>query len=680
MVARPRLTAESTGTRLRSIAVVAGLAVAATGAWTSVLALPAGRLVPAAVLAAAPALLAAGFLAPRVAGAAMVLLAPPLLLAAGLPVGALAPGGWRRLVAHVGAGPAQAIITDGRWAIASASLAGVMLAAAALWTAGAALGVSGLRSRDSVRGGRVRRPLAFAVLATPWLAAVIVRTPSHSAWQGAVVLVAGVLWFCAGRAALSLAVAVAMPSAALATVVGPHSSWFGLFGPAPSGALFRSLDTEPTYGPLTDRRTGATMLIVTARRPALWGMQTLDYYEDGYWTVDSSELPELPEPAARHERVRVQVAGLRENLVVAPGRVDRVSAPGKVTPIDGGAVALARMPAPGATYEVEASDTQVTADRLAQDHAPLDPAARAFTQVGPRAPSRSQLRALEWLLGPVGAILRAYSKPPVDPKVVALARRLARGAHTEWEIVTRVERYLLDGGRFRYTTQVAEPGPQPLVDFLLRTHAGYCQHFAGAAALLLRLAGVPARVVTGFATGRQVGPDRYLVRDLDAHQWIEVYFEGYGWVPFNPTPAADPATVAGTVDSPPRALDRASSLESLYVALALVATATLGALWFRRRRRSTRTDAEWVWRVARRAGCEVAPSTTLTEVRALLAARIGASTAGLAAEIERERFAAGPHTRPDRGRMRVAHALLSDLGPARALRFWVRPPRRSTPH
>lgn len=680
MVARRRLTAESAGTRLRSIAVVGGLAVAATGTWSSVLALPAARLIPLAALAAAPGLLAAGFLIPRVGAAAMLLLAPPLLLVAGLPIGALAPGGWRRLAVDVSAGPAHAIMADGRWASASASRAGVMLAAGMLWTAGAALGVSGRGNRDPVRRGRVRRQLAFALLAAPWLAALIVRAPSHSAWQGAVVLVAGVLWFCAERAALSVTVVVAVPSAALATAVGPHSSWFGLSGLAPPSPPFRTLDTEPTYGPLTDWRTGATMLIVTAGKPALWRMQTLDYYEDGYWTVDSGALPELPEPAARRERVRVQVAGLHENLVVSPGPVDHVSARGKITPIDGGAVALAPMPAPGATYEVESSDMQVTAEQLAQDHARLGPAARAYTEVGPTPPSRSQLRALEWLLGPLGDILRGYTKPAVDPRVVALARRLASGAHTEWQIVTRVERYLLDGGRFRYTTEVAEPGTQPLVDFLLRTHAGYCQHFAGAAALLLRLVGVPARVVAGFATGRQAAPDRYLVRDVDAHEWIEVYFEGYGWVPFNPTPAADPAIVAGTVDSRPRALDRGSSLEGVYVGLALMAAAAIGGVWLWSRRRSTRADAYWVWRVARRAGCELAPSTTLTEVRGLLAARIGASTARLAAEIERERFAAGPDVGRDRGPMRVAHALLSDLGPVRTLRFWVRAPRRVTPH
>src|SRR4029453_17169615 len=115
---------------------------------------------------------------------------------------------------------------------------------------------------------------------------------------------------------------------------------------------------------------------------------------------------------------------------------------------------------------------------------------------------------------------------PYGP-VAALARRLATGATSQSEVVARVHRYLLDGGRFRYTTTPPPAGPFPLVDFLLRDHAGDCQHFASAAALLLRLAGVPSRVVVGFAAGTPQPDGRYNVHDTDAHAWIEVYFQGY---------------------------------------------------------------------------------------------------------------------------------------------------------
>ena len=78
----------------------------------------------------------------------------------------------------------------------------------------------------------------------------------------------------------------------------------------------------------------------------------------------------------------------------------------------------------------------------------------------------------------------------------------------------------------------------PLEAFLFEDKIGYCQQFSGAMALMLRMSGIPARVVSGFSPGslnRDSG--EYRVRDLDAHSWVEVYFNDIGWVTFDPTPA-----------------------------------------------------------------------------------------------------------------------------------------------
>jgi transglutaminase-like putative cysteine protease len=422
------------------------------------------------------------------------------------------------------------------------------------------------------------------------------------------------------------------------------------------------------------------MLIIRASWPALWRMQTLDYI-DGSWTVPSDPLPELPEPGAKREEVQVRVVGLREDLAVAPGRIERLNVNGSATPSVGEGMQLAPAPPAGTSYRIEAAFVHPTAAQLSRDRAPLDQAAREYTRLRAPTDPRKVLRRFGWLAALPGLFI-AIDQHPLDPRVVALARRLARGARTEWQIVTRVERYLLDGGRFRYTTNVPDPGPQPLVDFLLRSHDGYCQQFAGAAALLLRLDGVPARVASGFATGKQTGPDRYTVRDLDAHEWIEVYFEGYGWVPFNPTPAGDPALVAGGIDpfQPRAGPDRAR--DGVYLAVAIVlmtaATALLRAL-----RPSRPASTEWFWRVARRAGVELGPSTTLAEIRVVLAARVGPRTAATAHQIERERFARDPLAGLEPSRIRVARALISDLGLLGSLLFWVPGPRphrgRETP-
>jgi transglutaminase-like putative cysteine protease len=78
--------------------------------------------------------------------------------------------------------------------------------------------------------------------------------------------------------------------------------------------------------------------------------------------------------------------------------------------------------------------------------------------------------------------------------------------------------------------------------FLYEDERGYCQQFSGAMALMLRMSGIPARVAAGFSPGSYNKDTReYRVRDLDAHSWVEVWFTGIGWVPFDPTPARSPA-------------------------------------------------------------------------------------------------------------------------------------------
>jgi hypothetical protein len=237
-----------------------------------------------------------------------------------------------------------------------------------------------------------------------------------------------------------------------------------------------------------------------------------------------------------------------------------------------------------------------------------------------------------------------------------------------------VERFLLDGRRFRYTTQVPVAGPQPLTDFLLRTRAGYCQQFAGAAALLLRLAGVPARVVAGFATGDRTGPGTYTVRDLDAHNWIEVYFEGYGWVPFNPTPPDARAKIAGGIDPLASFAPAARGGRRLATSGGLSAAAAFAAavaLWRRRARRGRDHLRVLLERAARRTGARLAPSTTLSELGAVLARGVGPRTAALAAEIERARFAADAPARGRHARLRLARSLAGDLGAVRAVLAYV---------
>ena len=124
----------------------------------------------------------------------------------------------------------------------------------------------------------------------------------------------------------------------------------------------------------------------------------------------------------------------------------------------------------------------------------------------------------------------------------ALAQRLQVNAETPFEYVLAVDGYLASG--FGYSERPTPParGRAPLDAFLIDTRDGYCQHFAGAMALLLRMGGIPARVATGFSPGGfSDRRDAWIVRDTDAHAWVEAWFDELGWVTFDPTPDATPA-------------------------------------------------------------------------------------------------------------------------------------------
>ncbi len=122
-------------------------------------------------------------------------------------------------------------------------------------------------------------------------------------------------------------------------------------------------------------------------------------------------------------------------------------------------------------------------------------------------------------------------------RVYELSRKLIGGAKQPYVAVNRVEEYLRS---LEYDAAAPRSiGTPDLVNFLVTTKRGYCQHFAGAMALMLRMNGIPARVVVGFTSdsGRfDRAKNSTEIIDRDAHSWVEVQFAGYGWIPFDPTP------------------------------------------------------------------------------------------------------------------------------------------------
>jgi len=141
----------------------------------------------------------------------------------------------------------------------------------------------------------------------------------------------------------------------------------------------------------------------------------------------------------------------------------------------------------------------------------------------------------QWLQLPAG----------FNPRTLALGRAWrARYGGDDAAIVQAALALFHDGG-FRYTLTPAPLGRNAMDDFLFDTREGFCEHYSSAFTVLMRAAGIPARVVTGYQGGYWNAMGGYLlVRNSDAHAWSEVWLAGRGWVRVDPTAAVRPQRIS----------------------------------------------------------------------------------------------------------------------------------------
>ena len=132
------------------------------------------------------------------------------------------------------------------------------------------------------------------------------------------------------------------------------------------------------------------------------------------------------------------------------------------------------------------------------------------------------------------------------------ARAVTRRARSPYAAAVALEAWFRSTGGFVYDEQPPlGANIPPLVSFVTESKRGYCQHFAGAMALMLRYLGIPARVAAGFTSGKyEAERGEWVVRDRNAHTWVEVWFPRYGWLPFDPTPGRGRLTGAYSGSSP----------------------------------------------------------------------------------------------------------------------------------
>ncbi|MBD0282423.1 MAG: transglutaminase domain-containing protein [Thermoleophilaceae bacterium] len=502
------------------------------------------------------------------------------LMAAGLPARLLAPGGFAELFDGLDRGLAGVESVEWPYEGPDEWIRLTILLGAPLFLAIAA-SVTFWPARRAAPGLRLA---GLVVLLLLYGTAVTEHDPGRPLLRGLglLLLVAAWLWLPrlprreagVGAAVVAGAGVLSLPFAAALNADQPWWDyrawdWFG-------GGKSITFHWTHEYGPLDWPRDGTTLLNVKSDRPHYWKTQVLDGFDGFRWvpTMDNRQDDpslDLPDRSERRggpgwdnfewnpdwaEEIQVTVRSLASNLVVTAGLaydLDDVDAHllsdgTSLTlgdPLEKGDNYTVRTYAPNPTRAQMRDAVQQYPGRFVRATAIVlpPPGASAIEGVGRQGDIVRGLTESEGTLvhaglrgDPLSGSPRAEERfrDSVYADTYSLARRLTDDEPNVYEAVKAIERYLQEEYVYRERVPSADV---PLEDFLFRERAGYCQQFSGAMALMLRMIGIPARVAAGFSPGsfnRDTG--EYRVRDLDAHSWVEVYFNGIGWVPFDPTP------------------------------------------------------------------------------------------------------------------------------------------------
>ena len=666
-------------------------------------------------------------LATLLAAAVLLLVA---LAAAGTPGRMLAPRGWDELAAGIaqGLGAVSTVRTPygglDEWTR-------LVLVAGGCALAGLAALLAFMPRRRAAFGYPAAAAAALGVLYTgpvmqhdierPWLAGLVFT-----------LLLATVLWLerVERRAAWPAAALVAL-AAGGGYVAAP--SLDGDRALLDYEEIAQSLSPSATtryrwnhdYGPLDWPRDGREVFRVRARQRSYWKAVNLVAFDGERWVQDTGQAADRHETEVFDRRwtqtVRVTMRALRTRQFVAAGStIDILDSPRMATSNTPGVYETAGAPLRrghayrAVVYAPRPTDAQLRAAPVAL---PFDlPREYGLVRLPTPGPD-GRLRVVFgwWSEGATPAVagadwLDAREQLAASPygRVYQLARRLRAGADTPYEYVRAVERHLQRG----YTYSEAPPRSRaPLADFLLRDRIGYCQQFSGAMALLLRMGGVPARVASGFSPGSLDTERReYVVRDVDAHSWVEVYMPGIGWITRDPTPPDSPARTqiadlredagddAVTIGGSEGALDRARGgapagaaatasedergvgTGAVLGGVAALLAVGVGAALLARRRRDRRTraaadeDLAELLRALRRSGRSLAPRTTLETLAERFA---GTPAQAYVRALAGRRYGYGSRRPSGSERAALRRALADGLGARGRLRaWWALPPKR----
>jgi transglutaminase-like putative cysteine protease len=559
----------------------AALAAFAAGHWATLVASPPATrlaLAVAAIVAGAAILEVIARVTSRLRGerarrAATGLLAAAVgiaatavaLIAIGIAPRLLWPTGWEELgpgidlgLAGLAGSVSYPYAGDEQWSrlaiLAVAPLALGLAATLAFWP--------GARS--------LRRPPRLAglvALIALYAGAVATNPPPGALPRGLLLLalVAAWLWLPAIRrrdvaAATAMVVAagaLAIPAAAQLDAADPWLDYRTWKVRSAAGSTYQ---WDHSYGPIDWPRDGTQMLAVQSDEAHYWKTAVLDRFDGRRWkrshesAAGGRDLPEavaaasLPAYLDRRwvKRFRVIVGELESEAVVGAGTPIRIQGVGAVLAApDGTAVVRGDPLRRGDAYSMTAYVPDPTAESMRATPEGYPPELERYTRI--EVPRRSSDGTVATTADSVSFTSRGtdgdaaiqLARTPYR-RTYELTRSLVDAQPTTYDAVRAIQDHL----RNRYGYSELPPRRRhPLPAFLFRDRIGYCQQFSGAMALMLRMAGIPSRVVGGFAPGTPEGEGRvFRVEDLDAHSWVEAYFQGIGWVAFDPTPSAAPAS------------------------------------------------------------------------------------------------------------------------------------------
>ncbi|HKI24519.1 MAG TPA: transglutaminaseTgpA domain-containing protein [Gaiellaceae bacterium] len=316
---------------------------------------------------------------------------------------------------------------------------------------------------------------------------------------------------------------------------------------------------DSDYDGINFPKTATTVFTVEAdRRAPYWRATTLDVFLDDNWQEDAPFLepvggrgldsltndPLLPKAARDPEnwlRQEVTIEALRDSHLVGAS-VPVAYEEGRGGEYGSGIAYVGRLERDQRysvwSYAAEPTPAQLARSRPEYPEAILSDSPfltiggffRAPPFVGPARDAARQA-ALQQLFD------EDDEQAQYEP-IYRQARQVVGRPRNPYAAAVALEAWFRSSGDFSYDeSPPVREGTPPLVSFVTRDRRGYCQHFAGAMALMLRYLGIPSRVAAGFTSGLfDEDEGRWTVADTNAHTWVEVWFDGYGWLPFDPTP------------------------------------------------------------------------------------------------------------------------------------------------